>query len=313
MNACLDPFPLRGRCLGISISAGDEGIPRGEDADAFVNRLSFETCSRYLFLGASIALGHNWREEGIMDHLALRASEYRYSFGSPEREGRRAPIINRLAWPDKPPEFDEDRALWIRDFVEARQVPPPGIPTGQLSPGSELGQFARIRALTAMRRELVTASDFRICLGGAAGVPLRRLPGVLEEALLTWEAGKPLYLSGVFGGMTKALCDVILRRRLASGTLKAFETPPEATALFAKFKEAYPCPEAEGPSLPGGQFCALAQVECITPERLADQAGLSLDDYITLMTTPEVGRALQLVSLGIVNRSQGAKLPPSGA
>lgn len=166
---------------------------------------------------------------------------------------------------------------------------------------SKLGQFARLRALTAMRRELVTASDFRICLGGAAGKPLRRLPGVIEEALLTVQAGKPLYLAGAFGGSTKLLCDVILRRRSTSSVLETFYTPPGSTALFSEFQAKYACPPAEGPSLPGGQFDALARAEAITVEQLSDQARLSREDYLTLMTTPDVGRALQLVSLGLAN------------
>lgn len=301
MNSALDPFPLRGRCIGISISAGDEGIPPGENADAFVNQLTFQTCSRYLFLGASIALGHMWRPGGIMEHLARRAAEYRYSFIPPGSDGRRAPIINRLAWPDEPPVFDEDISEWIKDIIEARQVPPPDIPMEGLTASSRLGQFARIRALTAMRRELVMASDFRICLGGAAGKPLRRLPGVLEEALLTFDAGKPLYLAGAFGGITKALCDVILRRRAASSAREAFHTPLEAESLFKEFQGAYPFPVSDGPSKPSAPFDALAHTESISIATLANQAGLSEDDYLTLMTTPDVGRAMQLVSLGISN------------
>lgn len=97
MNHFIDPFPLRGRCLGISISKGNDGIPPGEEPETFVNQLTFQTCSRFFFLGASIALGHKWMPGGIMDHLARRAAEFRYSFVPPGREGRLAPIINRLA------------------------------------------------------------------------------------------------------------------------------------------------------------------------------------------------------------------------
>ncbi len=302
MNTIIDPFPLRGRCVGISISAGDEGIPQGEKADAFVNQLTFQTCSRFLFLGASIALGHMWRAGGIMEHLARRATEYRYSFTPSGSEGRQAPIINRIAWPDEPPVFDEDRAEQMADVVDVQQVAPPGIPTDGLESSSRLGQFARMRALTAMRQELVAASDFRICLGGAAGKNLRRLPGVLEEAILTFEAGKPLYLAGAFGGITKTLCDVILRRRAATNALEAFYTPAEALSLFNEFQATHPFPVRDGPSRRSAPFDALADAEeSMTIERLASRACLSNDDYLTLMTTPDVGRAMQLVSIGIAN------------
>jgi hypothetical protein len=307
MKPVIDPFPLRGRSIGISISAGDGGIPTGENAETFVNQLTFQTCSRYLFLGASVALGHMWRPGGILDHLVRRASEFRYSFLPPGSDGRLPPIINCLAWPDAPPHFDDDQGEWIRDFIEVRQIPPAGIPTDTLTTDSSLGKFARIRALTAMRQALVAASDFRICLGGAPGKPLRRLPGVLEEALLTYDAAKPLYLAGALGGISKTLCDVILRRRSSSNASEAFTTPPEAMALFAEFQATAPFPDLEGPSKPDSAFDALAHAQTITVEQLAERASLSVDDYLTLMTTADVGRAIQLVSVGILNAAARTK------
>ena len=309
MNTTLEPFPLRGRCIGISISAGHEGIPQGENADAFINQLTFQTCSRFLFLGASIALGHRWKLGGIMEHLARRATEYRYSFIPAGRDGRLAPIVNRIAWPDEPPVFDEESAGEMEDVIDVRQVPPPGIPTDGLTVSSRLGQFARIRALTAMRRELVMVSDFRVCLGGVAAKNLRRLPGVLEEAILTFDAGRPLYLAGVFGGTTKALCDVILRRRAANSAREAFHTPAEALSLFKEFQGAYPFPESEGPSQSSAPFDALAYAEGMSIAKLADRAFLSEDDYLTLMTTPDVGRVMQLVSLGVSNSRNIVTIP----
>ena len=304
MNFNLDPFPLRGRCIGISISAGDSGIPVGENAGNFVNQLTFQTGSRYLFLGASIALGHKWTSGGVMEHLARRASEFRHSFVASGSEGRRAPLINRIAWPDKLPNFDADAADRLADVLQARQVLPPDIPTSGLDLTSRLGQYARMRALTAMRRELVQESNFRICLGGAAGKPLRRLPGVLEEALLTFHAERPLFLAAAFGGITKALCDVILHRRTTVNVEEAFHTPTEAASLFAEFQGAYPFDVSEGPSQPGTAFDALSYAKTMSVTKLATQANLSEDDLLTLMTTPDVGRAMQLIGLGISSSSK---------
>lgn len=301
MNPNLDPFPLRGRCIGISISAGDSGIPAGENAETFVNRLSFQTGSHYLSLGASIALGHMWRPDGVMEHLARRASEFRHSFVATGSEGRRALIINRIAWPDALPKFDREQADQLADIFDAKQVLPPDVAIEGLDLTSRLGQFARIRALTAMRHALVQESDFRICLGGAAGKLLHRLPGVLEEALLTYRLSKPLYLAAAFGGITKALCDVILHRRPAINVEEAFRTPSDASALFQEFHDAYPCDAFDGPSQPGAAFDALSYAKSISIEKLATQAHLSEDDLLTLMTTPDIGRAMQLIGLGILN------------
>ena len=305
MIANSDLFPLRGLCVGISISAGDSGIPDGENADTFVNRLSFETGSHYLSLGASIALGHMWRPDGVMQHLARRASEFRHSFVETSSPGRRATIINRIAWPDALPIFDHDQADQLADILDAREVLPPGILTEGLDLSSRLGQYARIRALTAMRHELVQESDFRICMGGAASNPMRRLPGVIEEALLTYRLSKPLYLAAAFGGVTKALCDVILHRP-AINIEEAFRTPSDAIALFQEFQRDYPCDAFGGPSQPNSAFDALSYAKSISIAKLATQAHLSEDDLLTLMTTPDIERAMQLIGLGI---SSSRKLP----
>jgi len=315
MTSALDPFPLRGLCIGISISAGNDGIPPGEDPDTFVNQLTFQTCSRFLFLGGSVALGHMWRPDGIMEHLARRAMEFRYSFAASQQEGAPRPILNRIAWPDPLPDWEKDLRFdeQILSLLDVRQVQPPGIATEGLAQEKPLGQFARMRALTAVRQELVAASDFRLCLGGAAGKPTRRLPGVLEEALLTYAAGRPLYLSGAFGGITKILCDVILRRRISSEARDTFFTPSEAAARFDQFQGAHPFPECEGPSLPGGPYDAFALAEGMDISQLASRAGLSEDDYLTLMTTTDVGRALQLINLGIAGSTQARKSTATGA
>lgn len=311
MIPSLDPFPLRGVCIGISISAGDQGVSPGQDPHQFANQLTFQTCSRFLYLGASVALGHKWAPGGIMRHVVQRAMEFRYSFGSSELEGRLPPIINLLAWPDKSPSFDDDEGASVREILEIRQIVPPKIPLEELDASSRLGRFARIRALTAMRQALVAASDYRICLGGERPKPLRRLPGIVEESLLTYEAGKPLYLSGAFGGMTKTLCDVILHRSASDHSMADFETPEEALSLFQEFQGLYQVPVMEGPSLPSTPFDAFALAQGITVERLASQAFLSVDDYLTLMNTPDVARALQLAGMGIANHRQSTRPVPT--
>ena len=314
MTSALDPFPLRGLCIGISISAGDDGIPPGEAGDAFVNQLTFQTCSRFLFLGSRIALGHMWRPDGIMEHLAHRAMEFRYSFTASAQSRHTTPILNLIAWPDKLPDWEKDFRLddQIQSLLDVRQLPPPNIDTAGLTLDTPLGKFARMRALTAVRNELVAASDFRICLGGAAGQPTRRLPGVLEEALLTYAADKPLYLASAFGGITKILCNVILRRSKATSDRGAFFTPSEAAAHYTHFQEEHPFPESEGPSLPNAPYDAFSQAESITISQLSSRAGLSEDDYLTLMTTPDVSRALQLINLGIASSSHARKGAAAG-
>lgn len=127
---------------------------------------------------------------------------------------------------------------------------------------------------------------------------------MIEEALLTYQAGKPLYLASALGGVTKALCDAILQRRMSSKAAEMFYTPSEAAALFAEFHPQHPVPVEEGPSLPNSACDALAHAANMPVESLAQRAALSTDDYLTLMTTPDVGRALQLVGLSLGKQAQ---------
>lgn len=316
-----DLHPLLQRCLGISISAGDRGIPSGEDVDAFINELTFRTCAHYWAKGACISLGHMWRAGGIMEHLARKACEFRPAVDSQEAGHRMVPLINRIAWPDAPPELSREQQEQFGAVVEIVQVGPKNVETPGLDLSTRKGKFARMRALTAMRQALVGVSHARICLGGAGTPPepaddsgvdtdntvrLVRLPGVIEEALLTWAAGQPLYLAGAFGGASRALCDAVLQQGLSAQAEQFFYTQPMAASLFAEFEAQHPVPAVEGPSLPGGAYDALEVFKNIPCVALAERSGLSLDDYVTLMTTPDVSHALELVDLGL------GRLPPSG-
>lgn len=57
-------------------------------------------------------------------------------------------------------------------------------------------------SLTALRRYLTEITDARVLLGGREEGYQGDAPGIIEEALLAIEAGRPLYLVGGFGGAT---------------------------------------------------------------------------------------------------------------
>ena len=268
-------------------------------AEQYINQTTFRACSIYLSLGANLVLGHMWRPGGIMEHLTRRASEFEGAFFKASPEQRTKPIINYLAWNDQAPKFTEEQYGLVDQYVELNKVDPPGITTNGVDPKSEFGKFARIRALTAMRESLVKVSHIRICLGGSSIADDRRLPGVIEEALLTYSEAKPLYISSSLGGASKALSDAILHRRLSDSAKTMFYTPAPATSLFAKFNSDYPVPLTDGPSIADSDFDAFKTASAMLVQTLAERASLTQDEYLTLMTTAHVERALQLVTLGI--------------
>lgn len=317
-----DPRRLLGLRFGLSISAAPD-MPATGDPEVAVNGLTFRLASTILLEGGRLVLGHRWSSEGIMEHLAFQARDSRWS-GLGQTTGGAAQqavsILNLIAWPDTAAQGDRNADKMIRDgILEVRQVLPPDIRLDQLDAdpqkalATDPGKLARIRALTAMRQEMVRHTDARICLGGASGGPHRRLPGVIEEALLTVQAGKPLYIASALGGTAKAMADAILQRRMSGEARALFFTPPAVVGLFAQATQEFPVPAEEGPSTESG-WSALKVFEAISMATLTRQSGLTEEEYLQLLTTGDVQRALSLAITGILRTTgpsvQGTETSP---
>jgi hypothetical protein len=311
-----------GASFGLSISpppADDPHWPRyyGEP-ESVVNEFVFTEGSNLLFEGGRLVLGHKWNDAegawnhaGILDAFAGRCREFQsYRPAAPDPvTGKTTPVIrNFLAWPDEPPAADVAAAARLLDdgVLSIEQVLPEGIPAPLLASivsekGSPLHRYARIRALTAMRRRLAEETDYRICVGGACGRGARRLPGIVEEALLTLDAGKPLYVSDAFGGASKALAECLLQRRVKIGEQETFFTPPDTADLMAAQAGDHPwTAEIEGPSTREG-WNAFDWFQSHPLEEIAGRAGLTLDQYCQILAAKDVESAMGWILLGIRN------------
>jgi hypothetical protein len=331
------PFDSRkyvGWRFGFSISIPPDGDPAWPasygDPEPVVNEFVFSEGSSVLFEGGLLVLGHRWADgeghwnhEGVLNHLMARSREFRsFRPASPDPNTGAVPpaILNLLAWPDLPPQSGEDYPYYLikEGVLEIRQVRPPGFDGAFLDQANDAvgmkallatpqGQYARLRALTAMRRELVKATDFRLCLGGGFGRPERRLPGVLEEALLTARAGKPLYISGAFGGVSKALADCLLQRRIKTDEGSVFYTPDPVARLMELHSSTLPFgDEFDGPSIRTG-WNALDYFRSLSLKTLGLQAGLTTEQYIDLLATPNIERAMAWAMSGASTLIQRAK------
>jgi hypothetical protein len=70
-------------------------------------------------------------------------------------------------------------------------------------------QVNSAEALSAMRAYVSLHSDARILVGGKLANYQGSLPGVIEEAILTAEAGKALLVAGGFGGAAAAISNAL--------------------------------------------------------------------------------------------------------
>jgi hypothetical protein len=320
--------------FGLSISVPPERDPDWPssygDPEQVVNQFVFNEGSNILFEGGHLVLGHRWadaqgkwNQKGVLNHLLLKSKDFRNFrpvLPDPKTNAISPALLNLLAWPDLPPPPNEElpHRLINEGVLEIRQVRPPGFDDSLLNQaadpegskallGTPLGQYARLRALTAMRYELIRETDFRLCIGGATGKPERRLPGVIEEALLSSRARKPLYVSCAFGGVSKALADCLLQRRIKMDERDVFFTPDPVAQLMRIHAQVYPfANEFEGPSTIDG-WNALADFKSLSLDALSMQAGLITEQYIDLLATPNIERAMAWVMSGVSNLIQQAK------
>lgn len=66
-----------------------------------------------------------------------------------------------------------------------------------------------IAGLSSMRQIITETTDSRIVLGGRTEGYKGRMPGVAEEALMSLNAGQPLFLLGGFGGCARDIAEAI--------------------------------------------------------------------------------------------------------
>lgn len=305
-------FPLQGTCVGISISAGDDGVPSSEKPEEFVNSLTLRLCSNLFLSGATVALGHTWTKDGIMDHLAFWARQYTLPDWRMEQVTRHRPpqILNLIAWPDEPPPWSQDEQEQLRGILEIQQIPPPDDLPRVEPVTTEYGKYIRARSLTAMRQALPTRCQARLCLGGPLS-PRKgatwRLPGVIEEALYAYRAKQPIFISSALGGASKALSDVILHRRIDEKVRSGFFTPPEMVVRYAQFTIGRNIPPDDLVSIESG-WNAFQEFSDIQLATLCERSNLSEDEYLSLLTTRDIQRVMALAVAGI-SRIPTAKSP----
>ena len=121
--------------------------------------------------------------------------------------------------------------------------------------------------LTAMRRHMLAESDARIVLGGRVDRYKGAMPGIGEEALLSLDAGQPLFVVGGFGGCAHDIAEsmrLMEPRMFYRRTWMGRETFDEFSA-----------------------------------EDLNN--GLTFEENATLASTPHIDQAIVLIRRGLLN------------
>lgn len=168
-----------------------------------------------------VALGHDWREGGVMDGIYRFAEEHQdVVLEESERKGL---VENYLFWGCQPGLEKRERGHLegVLDFVFCER------PEDERFEGAEslgdvpgpLHGYAVARSLTVMRNQMTSRSFARICLGGRDMDPRfpdlgpsGRCPGVVEEAYFSCLVDQPLYLSGLLGGVSGQVINALMKK-----------------------------------------------------------------------------------------------------
>lgn len=191
---------LSGMVLGLSVSESEDLARLGLLEIHFQLALA-EVARAVLVGGGTLAYGGHLKETG---YTAFISKEL-------ERYGRRdAPFRVYLSWSEHRKLTlqqlkDKERALGLRgeiiclDQQGHRSDPAQGRTDATPPPPTE---DETRKSLTSLRRTIVSETHARLLLGGRRRGFQGVMPGVIEEAILSIEAGHPIFLIGGYGGAT---------------------------------------------------------------------------------------------------------------
>ncbi len=185
--------------VGISVSPCEEAARLGYD-DRQINRIVIRMAQYFLEKDMRVIFGSDWREDGVMRAVADYAGVVAARTEEDVAPGKVAPRMLNVV--------PEARGL-SRAAIEAAREGGGVLRVMALEeatpPGVEKRPDAVAARLTALRHVLTTLLDpgCRVCLGGRTHGFQGKEPGVMEEARLAIEYGRPLYLMGGFGGATQ--------------------------------------------------------------------------------------------------------------
>jgi hypothetical protein len=278
MSPLLPPQALRGKRLALSVSESADLTRLGFVEDHF--RLALAEIARVVLVsGGSIAYGGHLRHDGYTVFLVGEQEKY-----SPVER----PMQVCLAWTEHREMTDkawDDAMMSMGTAAEAIFLDIDGqpVPRGKgTAPADETNLPAR--ALTAMRRYMAAQYDGRVLLGGKQHGFKGEMPGIMEEAILTVQAAKPLYLAGGFGGATLALAQC-LDERCAAFCPVDTEAPADDPRTLTALKV----------------FASMANDNGWSLLR----NGLTPDENLRLAVTHRPGEIAELVCLGLGRLGMG--------
>ncbi len=291
--------PLTDCIVNLSISENEESDRRGFPIWQ-VNRVTLQLVSALFGQGASVAFGHDWREDGVMEAVYGFARQVQppVPLSPVDAEAISQPLLrNLLPWPQTPslsPLEQEQLSATLR--IEAAGLPETlhafEAVARRAGPDDGLFIYARARGLTFLRHKLGEMCHARLCVGGRRVGYQGRYPGIIEEALLAVRENRPLYLAGFLGGAAEQVVSAIEGRPIPDDFCR--DSPLIGLYLDPPVKEV----DFEDDRTIDRQ-AIWKEFSDVGLEKLATANALTVEENEELFHTPVVDRVIELVLIGL--------------
>jgi hypothetical protein len=285
---------LSSKKVGVSISEPSEAesLELGQTGQHL--RLLMQDIARYaLGYGAELIYGGDLRPGGFTEFLFQEGHALQSRLKS-----LKVHLTNHIAWPIHLADTEEFRS-WKAQHLKVATMVEHGIPadvrdlagstTTFLPPAGEANSFVWGRCLSEMRNAMIKGCDLRVSAGGRLTGYKGWMPGVLEEIVLSVKMGKPIFLLGGFGGVTRSVCRLI-KEKVVPKELSfdwQADSNPELSAMvsFAASRKVY--------------YRQLYQqgLEIVMNADLRN--GLSADENARLSETPFADEVIHLILKGM--------------
>jgi hypothetical protein len=213
--------------------------------------------SRYLLIqGATLVYGGHLGSQGYTEKLTelVRAHNQLADIDPVER------IVNYVGWPiplSKTQRADYKYKAKLKpvarplDIDESLHTDFSEQPDFFSADQSAIHRYAWARGMNAMRKLETAETVARIVLGGSFGPTIKtavdgsqterwyasRIPGVLEEIIMSVESGQPVFLLGGFGGVAAMVVDILEGKDRPEMSWDYQRKAPHADAMRALYEE----------------------------------------------------------------------------
>lgn len=284
-------------CCRIGISISDN--PAGNYSDHHLHadhlkRLSQDLARHLLARAGIIIYGGDLRKDGFTQFILDEAVALKSRLNTDNIH-----VENHLAWPlyVSDPEIVAWRAKYSGIIKSIEHDIPSDIAKNIdknvfIAPNGTENKYIWSRCLTWMREKSIELSHARICAGGKLSGYHGKMPGVLEETIISIEQNKPIFLLGAFGGVVGEVCKTITNKTIAAPLAEHWQITNNSGYFELQEKAKQENQNAD--------YTRIQTIlEGISVDDLARTSGLNSDDYNRLMESPFVDECVHLVLKGL--------------